>query len=76
MFPQLFSCKYMRSQSVAQIYFTNRIPLLRRRSPGQNPGLQLYMCPRRESNPYFRCGKQDFKSCASTSSATRATDFS
>ena len=27
--------------------------------------------PGRELNPYFRFGKQDFKSCASTCSATR-----
>ena len=27
--------------------------------------------PGGELNPYFRCGKQDFKSCASTDSATR-----
>ena len=35
--------------------------------------LLLYiMCPRRESNPHRRCGRQDFKSCVSTSSTTRA----
>ena len=33
------------------------------REGGQYPG--------RELNPYFRFGKQDFKSCASTNSATR-----
>jgi hypothetical protein len=36
-------------------------------------GSEFQVCPGRESDPYFRCGKQDFKSCASTSSATRAT---
>ena len=29
-------------------------------------------CPGRESNPHSRCGEQDFKSCVSTSSTTRA----
>ena len=33
------------------------------------------MYPGRELNPYFRCGKQDFKSCASTSSATRVNKY-
>ena len=32
-------------------------------------------CPRRESNPYRRCGRQDFKSCVSTSSTTGAICF-
>ena len=30
------------------------------------------LCPRRELNPHGRCGPQDFKSCVSTSSTTRA----
>src|SRR3569833_3240032 len=34
--------------------------------------LEEALCPRRESNPYLPFGKQDFKSCASTSSATGA----
>ena len=29
-------------------------------------------CPGRESNPHLHCCKQDFKSCVSTSSTTRA----
>ncbi len=29
-------------------------------------------CPRRELNPYSRCGEQDFKSCVSTNSTTGA----
>ena len=33
------------------------------------------MYPRRELNPYFRCGKLDFKSSASTSSATRVKRY-
>ena len=37
-------------------------------------GAGFIVCPRRESNPHSPFGKQDFKSCASTSSATRATD--
>jgi hypothetical protein len=32
----------------------------------------LKSCPRRELNPHSRCGEQDFKSCVSTSSTTRA----
>ena len=31
------------------------------------------MCPRRELNPHSRCGEQDFKSCVSTSSTTKAS---
>ena len=34
--------------------------------------MSLLECPRRESNPYRRCGRQDFKSCVSTSSTTGA----
>ena len=30
------------------------------------------LCPRRELNPHSRCGEQDFKSCVSTNSTTRA----
>ena len=30
------------------------------------------MCPRRELNPHGRCWPQDFKSCVSTNSTTRA----
>ena len=36
------------------------------------PEIRKVRCPRRESNPYSRCGEQDFKSCVSTSSTTRA----
>ncbi len=32
----------------------------------------LNTCLRRESNPHSRCGEQDFKSCVSTSSTTKA----
>ena len=35
-------------------------------------GRSLLWCPRRELNPYDRCGSQDFKSCVSTSSTTGA----
>ena len=31
------------------------------------------LCLRRESNPHGRCGPQDFKSCVSTSSTTKAS---
>lgn len=37
--------------------------------------LNDFLCPRRESNPYSRCGEQDFKSCVSTSSTTSANKF-
>ena len=35
--------------------------------------LRRLQYPRRESNPYSPFGKQDFKSCASTCSATRVS---
>jgi hypothetical protein len=35
------------------------------------PLQNLNMYPGRELNPYSRCGEQDFKSCASTNSATQ-----
>lgn len=31
------------------------------------------LCPGTELNRYDRCGSQDFKSCVSTNSTTRAT---
>ena len=37
--------------------------------------MKVYLYPGRELNPYFRCGKLDFKSSASTSSATQVTVF-
>ena len=33
--------------------------------------MMVHKYPGRELNPYLRCGRQDFKSCASTCSATR-----
>ena len=35
--------------------------------------MRVLSYPGRELNPYFRCGKLDFKSSASTSSATQVT---
>ena len=35
--------------------------------------MRISLYPGRELNPYFRCGKLDFKSSASTSSATQVT---
>src|SRR5688500_5406844 len=35
--------------------------------------MRVLKYPGRELNPYFRCGKLDFKSSASTSSATQVT---
>ena len=45
-------------------------PLLKCKNPSTI--VEGFSCPRRESNPHSPFGKQDFKSCASTSSATRA----
>ena len=34
--------------------------------------MSLFLCPGTDLNRYSRCGEQDFKSCVSTNSTTRA----
>ena len=41
-------------------------------APGNEPSVSEVKCRGRESNPHAPCGTQDFKSCASASSATPA----
>ena len=45
--------------------------LMYKKNPSRNNREGL--CLRRESNPHGRCGPQDFKSCVSTSSTTKAS---
>ena len=42
----------------------------------KKPDLSRAKYPGRELNPYFRCGKLDFKSSASTNSATQVSGIS
>ena len=60
-----------RERAFSLSAYVSKLPSLpTKKPPGFTGGPS---CPRRESNPHSPFGKQDFKSCASTSSATGAT---